>query len=429
MHEGEIIIKRVNSVDEYLNEVPNSISKFPSNREYLDGRYIKGKLIQNMVLYRGQNKNYGSTRYLASLFRQQKDEYSLTSTYMNMHDLSKLDNNFSRLSYMQHFGLPTRLLDFTVNKLVALYFACQPDKNGCFDKDDGIIDICFTNTKQNDDNYFSPNVYSYYDNSNDDYMDDIVELDATLALMTENDKSFIYNKIHEFEKFVRDSFSSIAKDKKDINFDIRKYYSLFCRSKRKCIEDNLTHPFEYYMSDVIEADVFIPSNTLTKIYNYYNYNDFKIDVDAYVDAYIEETNRKAVDIFTNVNNAYDKLYGSPEIQSLLIAINKEMRLKDPVIDFVALLHPFFVSPSINNPRIEAQEGAFLFEPYEESENFTKADINEDIKKRFSFEESSIIIPANRKESILKKLDDKYNINSDTLFPDSENIAKYISRGY
>ena len=109
MHEGEIIIKRVNSVDEYLNEVPNSISKFPSDREYLDGRYIKGKLIQNMVLYRGQNKNYGSTRYLASLFRQQKDEYSLTSTYMNMHDLSKLDNNFSRLSYMQHF---VYLLDF-----------------------------------------------------------------------------------------------------------------------------------------------------------------------------------------------------------------------------------------------------------------------------------------------------------------------------
>ena len=363
-----------------------------------------------MVLYRGQNKNYGSTRYLASLFRQQKDEYSLTSTYMNMHDLSKLDNNFSRLSYMQHFGLPTRLLDFTVDKLVALYFACQPDKNGCFDKDDGIIDICFTNTKQNDDNYFSPNVYSYYDNSNDDYMDDIVELDATLALMTENDKSFIYNKIHEFEKFVRDSFSSIAKDKKDINFDIRKYYSLFCRSKRKCIEDHSTHPFEYYMSDAIDANAFTPTNTPIKAWNY----DFTIDLNAYID----EINRKAVDIFTNVNNAYDKLYGSPEIQSLLKAINKEMRLKDPVIDFVALLHPFFVSPSINNPRIEAQKGAFLFEPYEESENFTKADINEDIKKRFSFEESSIIIPANRKESILKKLDDKYNINSDTLFPDS-----------
>ncbi len=411
MHEGEIIIKRVNSVDEYLNEVPNSISKFPSNREYLDGRYIKGKLIQNMVLYRGQNKNYGSTRYLASLFRQQKDEYSLTSTYMNMHDLSKLDNNFSRLSYMQHFGLPTRLLDFTVNKLVALYFACQPDKNGCFDKDDGIIDICFTNTKQNDDNYLSPNVYSYYDNSNDDYMDDIVELDATLALMTENDKSFIYNKIHEFEKFVRDSFSSIAIDENDINSSISKYYSLFCRFKRKCIEDNLTHPFEYYMSDAIQVHVFTPPNILIKAYN---------DKDSTIDesAYIKETDKQGTDAFMNVNNAYDKLYDSPEIQSLLTAINKEMRLKDPVIDFVALLHPFFVSPSINNPRIEAQEGAFLFEPYEESENFTKADINEDIKKRFAFEESSIIIPANIKESILKKLDDKYNINSDTLFPDS-----------
>lgn len=82
--------------------------------------------------------------------------------------------------------MPTRLLDFTVNELVALYFACQPDENGCFDKDDGIVDISFTNREQNDDNYFPPNVYSYYSNS-----DDMVKLVSTLALMTENDKSSI----------------------------------------------------------------------------------------------------------------------------------------------------------------------------------------------------------------------------------------------
>lgn len=52
----------------------------------------------------------------------------------------------------------------------------------------------------------------------------MVKLVSTLALMTENDKSSIYNKIHEFEKFVRDSFSSIAIDENDINNYIKNYY-------------------------------------------------------------------------------------------------------------------------------------------------------------------------------------------------------------
>lgn len=39
-------------------------------------------------------------------------------------------------------------------------------------------------------------------------------------------------------------------------------------------------------------------------------------------------------------------------------------------------------PNIDNSRVEAQKGYFLFELYKESENVTMADINEDIKKVF-----------------------------------------------
>lgn len=44
------------------------------------------------------------------------------------------DNKLLWMQYAQHFGVPTRLLDFSSNPLVALYFACNEDKD-----DDGAL--------------------------------------------------------------------------------------------------------------------------------------------------------------------------------------------------------------------------------------------------------------------------------------------------
>ncbi len=40
-------------------------------------------------------------------------------------DFASLDSTFQTLVKMQHYGLPTRLLDLTANPLIALYFACD----------------------------------------------------------------------------------------------------------------------------------------------------------------------------------------------------------------------------------------------------------------------------------------------------------------
>lgn len=41
-------------------------------------------------------------------------------------DFASLASTFQTLVKMQHYGLPTRLLDLTANPLIALYFACDP---------------------------------------------------------------------------------------------------------------------------------------------------------------------------------------------------------------------------------------------------------------------------------------------------------------
>lgn len=45
-----------------------------------------------------------------------------------------LNDDFTWMQYAQHYGVPTRLLDFTSNPLIAMYFCCQNES-----KDDGAI--------------------------------------------------------------------------------------------------------------------------------------------------------------------------------------------------------------------------------------------------------------------------------------------------
>lgn len=191
------------------------ISKF-EDEKFSGNFYFRGepKDYSNTIL--GENGESFDTRNMASGYRW---IYKNGKTFDDLlwlrrdyyreigHTLTEKETeNF--ISYAQHHGLPTELLDITSNPAVALYFACEKD----FD-DDGYIYL-FDNNGYNAD---AINTNKFYDNLYHDLIGKLISKDPNKQYirfrwfnevdsddiqkeLKEEANEFIYNLFRESEE-------------------------------------------------------------------------------------------------------------------------------------------------------------------------------------------------------------------------------------
>ena len=105
----DVEIIEISSLERFISE----ISKFPKNANFFGRGHINVNYIAFPSLFR--EKRFYKNEYMMY------QELVIRCPDSFVHCSSHLDF----LVEMQHYGLPTRLLDITSNPLIALYFACE----------------------------------------------------------------------------------------------------------------------------------------------------------------------------------------------------------------------------------------------------------------------------------------------------------------
>lgn len=291
------------------------------------------------MYYRGEPKDYGVTSGTPGIARSSWLSDNNESELMREcerrlpNEFAECKSTFERLVKMQHYGIPTRLLDITIDPLVALFFALYKDPKN---------------------------------------HDDLSKQDAVVLVY----------------KVPKEKICNYRSDKVSVvsNISVYSYDSLQ-------ICDILTN--KLYGKNNNSKKAFV--GALTK-------NILELDLEMFDDTLICDFNK-------------DK-----SIKHLLHEIKSEKPHFSDNINPNHLYRVFAVHPLLDNPRIRAQQGAFLLFGLDENKHkLAKLDFSE-------IQLEKIFIPYDKKEDLLKELI-LLGKTVDNIYPDWDGVSDFFSSFY
>lgn len=121
------------TLDEFFRTNYRYIYSYKHRRE-CSPKLESSKRNRYELFYRGvNNSNYKIAPGIYRGLERHDESFYYHEMSVRCPEVFRNSSNLEKLTYMQHYGCPTRLLDITSNPLVALYFACcgaSEDING-----------------------------------------------------------------------------------------------------------------------------------------------------------------------------------------------------------------------------------------------------------------------------------------------------------